>query len=274
MDLWFFTILAFAVYFFLSWSFRNDVGRRSFDGSPVRENFLPLWAPFFLFGVWVLTMVVFSKAIMLIAGMSDGDDPVVNQAALAASSVVTSLLALLIASAFFKDGLGGFGLDTKTLTRDLCRAAGVLVRVWPAVVATMIFISYIVPLITDGRIKVPSHPMIDYANTSNTVLALIFVGIIVTFIAPVLEEILFRGFVQTKLSENLQSRWGAIFMTSAFFAVIHGGTLWLHWPALFIFSCALGYVYEKSGSLFQSIFLHGLFNGANLVMSVISSQCC
>jgi membrane protease YdiL (CAAX protease family) len=269
MNIWFFVVLAFAVFFFLRWVLRSEAGKRSFDNSPVRENYLPMWVPFFLFGFWVFSMVVFARAMMFFTGISDEKDPVINQSSLAASSIITSFIGLLLAAAFFKDGLKGFGLDTRTAGRDILRSAGVLLRCWPAVIAVMITIGYVVDFLSNGQRTVPSHPMLDFANGANSVYVIIFVGIIVTFVAPVHEEILFRGFVQTKLAENMHSRWLGILLTSAFFAVFHGGTLWMHWPALFIFSCALGYVYEKSGSLLQAIFMHAMFNGANFLLSFV-----
>lgn len=261
-----------SIVFFSYWVERSNWGRTSFSDSPVRDNSLPLWVPFFLFGMWVFTMLVFGKAMMLFTGVDDPEDPVVTQVALGASSVVTAFLGMTLAAAFFERGIKGFGLDIETVWRDLKRSVTVLLRTWPAVMAVMITIGYIVPFVTDGEMSVPEHPLLEFVNSSNSMLMIVFVGILVTFVAPALEEILFRGFVQTKLSDNLQTRWGAIFMTSAFFAIVHGGALWMHWPALFLFSCALGYVYEKSGSLFQSIFMHAIFNGSNLLLSFLTFE--
>ncbi|MFI4912027.1 MAG: lysostaphin resistance A-like protein [Sedimentisphaeraceae bacterium JB056] len=272
MLIWGIITSVLAIIFFAGWVERNNWGRESFNNSPIRDNCLPLWAPFFLFGVWIFTMFVVARALMLITGISDKDDPIINQTSLAVSSVLTSFLSLTLAAAFFNGGLSGFGIDFKTAKRDFKRAFGVLVQSWPAVTAMMICITALVPYLTNGKMNVPSHPMLDYANTASSQLVIVFISIIVVFVAPLLEEILFRGFVQTKVSENIQNRWGAIFMTSVFFAIVHGGTLWMHWPALFLFSCVLGYVYEKSGSLLQSIFLHAMFNGSNLVLSLIGSQ--
>ena len=53
-------------------------------------------------------------------------------------------------------------------------------------------------------------------------------------------------------------------ITSLLFASIHEDVS--HWPSLFVLALGLGYVYEKSGSLLRSIFMHALFNGINIAI--------
>ncbi len=262
-------MLFFAILIGIAWGLRNNWGRNAFDGAPVRENSLELWVPFLLFGVWVLAGTMFRWVITHAAGVGDAEVPVVGYVSVAASSLITAFLGLNLAAIFFTDGLKGFGLDFKTAKCDLKRAVAALIQIWPFITVAMLTSAYLVPRLTDGRVQMPKHPLLDFADTAGTPWVIVLIFFLAVVIAPLLEELLFRGFVQTKLSENLQSRWGAIVLTSIFFAIVHGGTLWMHWPALFMFSLALGYVYEKSGSLLQPLFLHSLFNFANLVLSLI-----
>jgi membrane protease YdiL (CAAX protease family) len=67
--------------------------------------------------------------------------------------------------------------------------------------------------------------------------------------------------------QSPNTAWAAIALTSALFATIHANPQ--HWPALFVLSISIGYAYEKSGSLFRSIFIHALFN-ATSVISVLN----
>jgi len=93
-----------------------------------------------------------------------------------------------------------------------------------------------------------------------TILALISIVII----APIVEEFLFRGALQTYLKRRFQPKT-AIIIASACFGLFHYspdqgyGNLSLI-PSLFVFGCFLGYVYEKQGSLYASIGLHLAFN--------------
>lgn len=82
--------------------------------------------------------------------------------------------------------------------------------------------------------------------------------------APFLEELLFRGLLQTWLKKHL-GRKASILLASLCFACFHlsashgVGNLSLI-PSLFAFSCFLGFIYEKQRSLGASISLHMTFN--------------
>jgi membrane protease YdiL (CAAX protease family) len=52
------------------------------------------------------------------------------------------------------------------------------------------------------------------------------------------------------------------------FAAVHVGAAETHaLPALFVFSLALGWAYEKSGRLAAPMLMHALFNIGNLVLA-------
>lgn len=92
---------------------------------------------------------------------------------------------------------------------------------------------------------------------------LVLVALLAVVVAPIFEEILFRGL----LYPFLKRRWGqttAALLVSALFAVVH-----FHVPAmlpLFVLGMALVLVYEASDSLTAPITLHAAFNAANLLM--------
>lgn len=87
--------------------------------------------------------------------------------------------------------------------------------------------------------------------------------------APLFEETLFRGHVQTLLRElfgGLNRRptatqsWAAIILSSAIFTAVH--PQWM-WPPIFVLALALGYAYERTGNLWTTITMHALFNGTS-----------
>lgn len=89
-------------------------------------------------------------------------------------------------------------------------------------------------------------------------------------IVPIVEEILFRGFLQTWLFD-IFGRTNAIFVASLIFAGFHfsysqGITNLELLPVLFILSCFLGFIYEKQQSIWASIGLHFLFNLVGIIM--------
>jgi len=89
---------------------------------------------------------------------------------------------------------------------------------------------------------------------------------VAVMVAPVLEEMLFRGLFQTMLRSFLPGPWLCIAASSALFAIVHGNPS--HWPALFVLAMCMGYSYEKSGSLLRPIFIHSLFNAATIAAAM------
>jgi membrane protease YdiL (CAAX protease family) len=93
--------------------------------------------------------------------------------------------------------------------------------------------------------------------------------ITIVVITPLVEETLFRGFLQSFIRTHLGSKQ-AILITSACFAFFHYapeqglGNIPIV-GTLFSLALFLGFLYEKQGSLFASIALHGLFNGISIL---------
>ena len=91
-------------------------------------------------------------------------------------------------------------------------------------------------------------------------------------LAPIFEEVLFRGFLlQAFLLWAPRSRFAAILLTSLLFAAMH--TQYVHWQTvavLTLFSILLCYARLRSHSLLLPIFLHMLNNLIALLPAVWS----
>jgi|TARA_R110002072_G_scaffold2229_5_gene18277 hypothetical protein len=77
-------------------------------------------------------------------------------------------------------------------------------------------------------------------------------------IVPVTEEIVFRGLFFAWLKGRVGLTAGAG-ISAVVFALLHGVPQLI--PSLSILGVALAYLYEKSGSVWPSIFMHATFNG-------------
>jgi membrane protease YdiL (CAAX protease family) len=103
---------------------------------------------------------------------------------------------------------------------------------------------------------------------------LIFVFLTLVIIPPLLEEILFRGFLFKRLN-GLIKFWPSAVITSIIFALAHTEFLGdnpLNWIAAidtFILSFFLIFLLHKTGSLWPSIFLHGIKNSIAFVVLFI-----
>ncbi len=82
-------------------------------------------------------------------------------------------------------------------------------------------------------------------------------------LAPVFEEILFRGFLQTSIKHLTGQAWIGIAITSLLFAIIHEYWTWL---PIFVLSILFGLIFEYSRSIWASILTHALFNSYNVLI--------
>ncbi len=102
-----------------------------------------------------------------------------------------------------------------------------------------------------------------------------YLGVIaIVLIAPVVEEITFRGFIYGGLRGRLGTTW-AVVVSSLVFALSHtlsvGGSILLLGPALVIAGGALALVYQRSRSLYPGMVLHGSFNLIAVILIFLTS---
>jgi membrane protease YdiL (CAAX protease family) len=106
----------------------------------------------------------------------------------------------------------------------------------------------------------PTESALDRILTTRaSMAAFVILGIVV---APLMEEIMFRGFLYTVLAD-LYGPGLAVPVTSAAFAALHFLQLWGNWPAMFLI-LAVGYILtvvrKRSNSLIPSVIMHTAYN--------------
>jgi CAAX protease family protein len=105
----------------------------------------------------------------------------------------------------------------------------------------------------------PTHWEPRYAGAFAANVALL------TIVAPLVEELMFRGLGQSLL--RFLGRWPSILLVGVAFGATHGLV-----EALLIlvpFGVALAYVRERTDSVYPGMVVHALFNGAALAFSVL-----
>ncbi|MCA1963461.1 MAG: CPBP family intramembrane metalloprotease [Prosthecobacter sp.] len=100
-------------------------------------------------------------------------------------------------------------------------------------------------------------------RTSQDPAAKALLAVSAVLIAPLVEEIVFRGFIYAVIKRHTDGIYAA-FCSSLLFAIVHlhVGTL-IPLALLALFFCR---VYERTGSLLLPMVLHGLFNGTSLAV--------
>ncbi len=102
-------------------------------------------------------------------------------------------------------------------------------------------------------------------TTGNTILLFVAVAIL----APIAEELVFRGFLQNSLMHHMPP-FAAIALASVIFAAIHFD--FYAFPALAALGAAFGYLYYKTGSLRVNIAMHVINNALALAVPMLAPQ--
>lgn len=85
--------------------------------------------------------------------------------------------------------------------------------------------------------------------------------------APIVEEIIFRAFLQSALMRWFGAPWVAIITTSLLFTAIHYSAVPHHaLPTLFVLSASMGLAFERSKRLGVPILMHMCFNAFNIAL--------
>lgn len=90
-------------------------------------------------------------------------------------------------------------------------------------------------------------------------------------LAPIVEELLYRGLVQTGFLAAIRSPWAAILITTTLFTAMHWEAV-THWYGLVpiaILSIALGIAYERTGRILIPIVMHAAFNASNVLLALV-----
>jgi len=127
-------------------------------------------------------------------------------------------------------------------------------------IALAILVSFVASAIP--AVDVDQKQEIFTAPVSGLMLILAFVPLVI--IAPLTEELLFRGFLYSGLRKKL-SFWTTAVIVSAIFGSLHlsggsSGPLWIAALDTMLLSLFLCYLRERTGSVWSGVFLHALKN--------------
>lgn len=109
----------------------------------------------------------------------------------------------------------------------------------------------------------PFAQMVLNAGSMAEILVLSFLAVI---LAPLSEELYFRGLLFGVLKEELGLQWGVL-LSGLVFGLMHFDLFRL--LPLGIGGMALAWLYQKSGSLFAPITAHGVWNGLMLIILLL-----
>ena len=120
-----------------------------------------------------------------------------------------------------------------------------------------IYRSVILPTFDQGGIIGGGSRMFSYVQENGGGLEMFGFLTLALFVGPLMEEVVFRGYLQSSLAKRIPA-WGALIITSLVFMVGHSPMIL--WPMYFMFSVGWGWIYLRTGSLKMAILIHILSN--------------
>lgn len=258
----------------LGWS--GMLGARAFNRAPNRSGRLELMDFLNVLGLHILGSGFTGIVQKYIIGSVDFDHAdahtlFVHMVIFQSGMIPCAVYIVIRSSMTVEGGLKGFGLGLNQLWRSpIAAIIGTLVILPLSLAAsgiTWLIVSLSggeVPRIAHDILKVIAEPGPDLSRFGLITLAIVA--------APVLEELMFRGFLQTAIRHTIpiQNRWFAIILASIFFTSVHlgvGSVFAL--PTLAVLSLGLGWIYERTGNLWASIGVHALFNASQIALTLL-----
>jgi membrane protease YdiL (CAAX protease family) len=162
---------------------------------------------------------------------------------------------ILIATKFTRpDGIRQTGIDFRRLPTGVIAGICAIAIVLPLIIYVDGFTEW---ALEHWKKAHPAHELLEVLKSNPPKWLQIADVVSAGVVAPLAEEMFFRGILQTLFRNIFNNSWLAIILSSASFAMVHH---WYTWPQIFFLGFCLGYAYERTGNLWMSITMHAAFN--------------
>ena len=156
-----------------------------------------------------------------------------------------------------------------------CRVTDYLALRWPArsdLLLGFAILAVIIPLGDfaswfSGRDIVPAF-VVDAYKTALASHAVVSFVLALVVAAPLMEELLFRGFLLPGYAASKLGPIGAVALTSIAWAAMHVQYETFYVVQIFILGCAFGWLRLRSGSTLLTLILHGTVNAVAILQTV------
>jgi membrane protease YdiL (CAAX protease family) len=163
-----------------------------------------------------------------------------------------------------------FGLSLHDFPRQTAYAITFYVGVMPVVFfASFIYAAFLTDVGYPLNASDTQEVVSIFTQANYPLWLKLYMGIVAVTLAPLVEELLFRGILLPLLARYMNSAW-AILLVSAMFAMLH-----CHVPSLaplFVIAVAFSYAYLYSGSILVPVIMHALFNAVGITTSLMMSK--
>ncbi|MEO0510671.1 MAG: type II CAAX endopeptidase family protein [Verrucomicrobiota bacterium] len=158
-----------------------------------------------------------------------------------------------------------------TFSGSFKKALPLFIMLLPVIwIATLLWTNVLAGLQTAGVIEeINQQELITLFKDGGDLLAIIILVLMAIIVAPIVEEIIFRGCIYRFLKSQT-TILPAQALSGAVFALMHANLL--SFVPLVIVGILLARIYEKTGSLTVAIWFHAFFNAFSLSMLFITGM--
>lgn len=190
--------------------------------------------------------------------------------ALITAQFINSVIFLLIGWYRFGHSFAEWGLSLRHTTTRLFQAVICYITLWPVCHAILYMSIYLhIWLSGDAPLEHEAFKTLKDEDASAWIKTATIISAVA--LAPIVEELLFRGLLLPALARWLNSQWKAVLLTGFVFGAIHF-PLFHNIPALIVFGTILGYVYVRTRSLTLVILIHFIFNAKSISWLMIGTE--
>lgn len=226
------------------------------------------------FGVYLLVQVIVSAVYSIVLSTKLTMEMMATGEELDTALLETQLMDAVMGEAMMMTLISGilvlliFGLvfliRKKKFFKEVCIRPIPVKGILPIVLLAVCF--NVITSVVIGYIPWPESWVEAYMADSSMIDNSIMAWITAVLMAPVLEEIVFRGLMYSRLKKGLPVV-AAVIITSLVFGIVHGAIIWAIYT--FIFSLLLIWVFERFQSLTACILLHMAYNISGMGISLI-----
>lgn len=221
------------------------------------------YQPIDLLGISIITSIFFILICLSFAV------PAVNSQSITADALIISIGFQVFIAAI----AAAFALQRASLSSWLglhWPQWGRVILIAPACVGAMWFLFYIIDKV--GYMKWMEslgverlQDTVQILQESNNPVIIFLMVVTAVIVAPICEEVVFRGYIYPVL-KKYTGLWSALIISSLVFSAAHGHLAVL--LPLFILGALLVVVYERTNSIWASIAVHFCFNGATVAIQL------
>lgn len=173
---------------------------------------------------------------------------------------------------FYPESFGGsINQKTISLRKALSETTSYFIRCFPLIwLAALIWLGLLTGLQKIELIdEAPPQQLVTIVSNSEAPAAVALIFICAVVVAPLAEELIFRGAIYRFLKGHT-SLFAAQLISGALFAVMHSNLM--SFVPLLVLGVLLARIYEREGNILLPILFHSSWNGLSMLMLFLSTQ--